>query len=374
MIYLDYAAHTPVHSEVLDCLIATESHYPANPNSAHPMGKDASAALLAVKESMASMLSVSPDELIFTSGASEANNLAIKGIAASYKEQGRHIISTCLEHPSVSGALTHLQSIGYEIDLVDIAESGQIDLLHLRELLRSDTILVSICAVDGELGVKQPIGEIKELLTEFPNCHLHTDATQAVGKTPFDCSLADCVTIASHKFYGLCGFGVLVKKKGTVLSPLMHGGAGDSVYRSGTPCLGLASSCAKALDLSLQTLPETARRITEYNLFLRESLARYPLLRINSTAASLPHFLNISVKGVKGETFRDALGEVGVCVSVKSACSVAGTPSRAVFAVTKDKKNALCSFRISLGTPTTKEELQEFLNLFDQCYTKLTTF
>jgi Cysteine sulfinate desulfinase/cysteine desulfurase and related enzymes len=373
MIYLDYTANTPADPAVLDCFCNIETEFFANPNSAHPLGTYAAEKMKQTTVSIAKMLSVLPEEIIFTSGASESNNLAIKGIALSYRENGKHIISTCLEHPSVSGALTYLQANGYEIDLVDITQKGEVDLSHFKELLRKDTVLVSICTVDSELGAVQPIAELKKILSDYPNCQFHTDATQAVGKMKVDFSLADCFTFAPHKFYGLNGSGVLIKKRNTVLSPLIHGGAGNSIYRSGTPCLALSAACEKALSLAVCSFEERIFRIQQQNVFLRQKLSQYPLVRINSTEKSLPHILNISVKGVKGEQFRTALGELGVCVSVKSACSVASTPSRAVLAVTKDKKNALCSWRISLSHLTTMEELHLFLEAFDQCYRQLTT-
>ena len=181
-IYLDYAANTPVDQCVLNCYCQAAVTYMGNPNSKHHTGLSAKEAISRATAHMAELLQVQPEELIFTSGASESNNLAIKGIAHTKRHTGRHIISTCLEHSSVSGSLTFLQEQGYEIDLVQIQEDGTIDLSHLKRLLRQDTILVSICAVDSELGTVQPISEISKILTGYPNCTFHVDATQAVGK------------------------------------------------------------------------------------------------------------------------------------------------------------------------------------------------
>ena len=183
-IYLDYAANTPVDQCVLNCYCQAAVTYMGNPNSKHHTGLSAKEAISRATAHMAELLQVQPEELIFTSGASESNNLAIKGIAHTKRHTGKHIISTCLEHSSVSGALTFLQEQGYEIDLVQIQEDGTIDLSHLKRLLRQDTILVSICAVDSELGTVQPISEISKILTGYPNCTFHVDATQAVGKIP----------------------------------------------------------------------------------------------------------------------------------------------------------------------------------------------
>ena len=184
MIYLDYSANTPVDEAVLQRFCEVERNCPGNANSRHAAGTAAKAAIDAATQSIARSLNVQPAEIIYTSGASEANNFAIKSIARLERHHGRHIISTPLEHSSVSGSLTALQEQGYEIDLVDIRQDGTVDLAHLKELLRPDTILVAVTAVDSELGVVQPVTEIAALLKDYPHCHLHVDATQAVGKLP----------------------------------------------------------------------------------------------------------------------------------------------------------------------------------------------
>lgn len=184
MIYLDYSANTPVDEAVLERFCAVERSCPGNANSRHQAGAAAKTAIDEATQSIARSLNVQPAEIIYTSGASEANNFALKSIARLERHHGKHIISTPLEHSSVSGTLTALQEQGYEIDLVDIKQDGTVDLAHLRELLRPDTILVAVTAVDSELGVVQPVTEIAALLKDYPHCHLHVDATQAVGKLP----------------------------------------------------------------------------------------------------------------------------------------------------------------------------------------------
>ena len=367
MIYLDYSANTPVDPAVLDIFVQTESRYGGNPNSNHPAGLAARAKLEQTTDSIAELLGVQPCEVIFTSGASEANNLAVKGIARTQRNYGKHIISTALEHPSVSGPLTWLQEQGYEIDLADIKRDGKIDTDHLRELLREDTILVAVTAVDSELGVIQPVHEISEIVHRYPNCRLHVDATQALGKIPFSFSGLDTASLAAHKFYGLNGSGMLFKRNGLVLDPLIHGGSGASLYRSGTPTLALAAALEAALRASLDPLSERQEKVAALNQTLRDALSRYPFVRINSPKDAVPHILNVSVSGVKGTKMQQVLSEHGVCVSVKSACSSEGTPSKAVFSVSRDRKNALSSWRISLSHLTTEEEIREFLAIFDRC-------
>ena len=371
MIYLDYSANTPADPAVLEAFLAAEQSFIGNPNSNHPAGQAARQEMARVTDSLASMLGLSPGEIIYTSGASESNNLALKGIAQASRHIGRHIISTALEHSSVGGTLTALQRQGYEIDLAAIRSDGKIDLEQLRELLRRDTILVSVCAVDSELGTVQPIRQIAEILRDFPDCRLHVDATQAVGKTELVLEGVDTMSIAPHKFYGLNGSGLLLKRKDLVIEPQIHGGSSSTIYRSGTPALALAVSVEKALKLALENQEQRIRCVSELNRELRAALSRYPQVRFNSPEDAIPHILNLSVTGVKGTAFQRALGEEGVCVSVKSACSADGTPSKAVFAVSRDRKNALSSWRISLSHLTTREELAQFMQAFDRCCHRL---
>jgi cysteine desulfurase len=373
VIYLDYSANTPADPAVLERFLQTEQTYIGNPNSNHPAGQAAREEMARVTDSIAQLLGVRPPELIYTSGASESNNLALKGIAQAARHKGRHIISTALEHSSVGGTLTALQNAGCEIDLVDIQRDGTVDLEQMEDLLRQDTILVSVCGVDSELGTIQPIREIAKLVEKYPNCSLHVDATQMVGKTDLVLEGVDTMSVAPHKFYGLNGSGLLYKRKGLVIEPQIHGGTSTTLYRSGTPALALAASTETALRLALEHQTERVAYVTELNRFLRQELSRYPNVRINSPENAVPHILNLSVTGVKGTVFQRALSAHGVCVSVKSACSTEGTPSKAVFAVSHDRRNALSSWRISLSHLTTRAEVEEFLQVFDTCYKELAT-
>lgn len=373
MIYLDYSANTPADPSVLEAFLDAERRWFGNPNANHPAGWAAREALADATVGIAELLHVQPSEIIYTSGASEANNLALKGIARMQRHLGKHIITTPLEHPSVSAPLTWLQEQGYEIDLLDVGRDGKVSFDHLRELLRRDTVLVAVAAVDSELGVVQPVREIAELLLAWPDCRFHVDATQAVGKLDFSFAGIDTVSLTAHKIYGPNGIGMLYKRGSVLLEPLIHGGTGASLYRSGTPTLGLAAALEAALALSMEAREERYAYVKELNKTLRSALSAYPKVRINSPEDALPHILNLSVSGVKGTVFRKALGEKGVCVSVKSACSTDGTPSRAVYAVSRDRRNALSSWRISLSHLTTEAETGGFLEAFDQCYKELTT-
>ena len=372
MIYLDYSANTPVDARVLEQFCAVERRCIGNANSHHQAGSAAKAEIDAATIKIASLLGVQPAEIIYTSGASEANNFALKGLARLSRHTGRHIISTPLEHSSVSGTLTALQEQGYEIDLLDVKQDGTVDLEHLKDLLRPDTICVAVTLVDSELGVVQPVQEIAAILKAYPHCHLHVDATQAVGKIPVSFEGVDTMSLTAHKFYGLNGIGLLIKRRNLALEPLIHGGESTTIYRSGTPTVALASSLACALDLAVTDLPRRVDHVAKLNAELRAALSTYPLVRINSPDHAIPHVLNLSVRNVKGTVFQRELDAKGVCVSVKSACSSDGLPSRAVFAVSRDRRNALSSWRISLSHLTTEDEIKAFLQAFDVCYRELT--
>lgn len=371
MIYLDYAGNTPVDPIVLERFCEIERGFIGNPNSKHIVGRNASEKMELVTKSIASQLDVKPSEIIYTSGASEANNLAIKGVARTYRHTGKHILSTCLNHPSANGALTSLQEQGYEIELIDVKPDGTINLEHLKESLRKDTIMVSICLVDSELGVLQPIEYIAEIVKQYPNCYLHVDAAQAVGKIHVDFTGVDLASISSHKFNGLNGSGILIKRENICLEPLIHGGSETTIYRGGTPTLSMAAATDLALQRALHNADKRIIHVDSLNKELLRILRKYPLVRINSTEKSIPFISNISVQGVKAGVFQKALSDRGVCVSVKSACSAEGTPSRPVYAVTGDKKNAMYSFRISLSHLTTEKELESFFEIFDCCYKEI---
>lgn len=375
MIYLDYAANTPADDAVLNSFMLAERELVGNPNSHHPAGEAARQKLAGVTEKIAELLGVLPSEIIYTSGASEANNLAVKGIALAHSQEGRHILTTPLAHPSVRGPLAWLRTQGFEVEMLQVGRGGQIDLAHLKAHLRSDTVLLAVTAVDSELGAVQQMSELIEIIKDFPHCRLHADATQAMGKIPFSLDGLHTASLSAHKFHGLNGSGLLFRRQGVTLEPLIHGsggGGGEGLYRSGTPTVALACALRTALELSLGSLEKHLSHVSRLNHRLREALAAYPLVRFNSPPDAVPHILNLSVAGTIGTRWQRMLGERGVCVSVKSACAADGAPSEAVLAVSGDRRNALSSWRISLDHETTDAELTEFLAVFDQCYRALT--
>lgn len=372
-IYLDYAANTPVDEEVIKTFNETTLKYFANPNSTHGLGQEVKSKIDEATHKILKMLEENTNlsennEIIYTSGSSESNNLAIKGVASAYRENGKHIITTFLEHSSVSSPLTYLKEQGYEIDLLNIDKNGKVDIEQLKSMLRKDTILVSICYVDSEVGIVQPIEEISKILKDYPDCFLHVDATQAIGKTKLNFEGVDMISFAPHKFYGLNGFGALLKRKGIVLDPLINGGGSTTIYRSGTPVVGQIIAMEKALKLAFENYQDRYNRVLEINNILKNEFAKYEDVKINSPIDATPFILNISVSGVKATEFKEKLEEYNVCVSIKSACTVTITPSRPVMTMTKDRKRAFSSWRISLSHLIKDEEINEFLRIFDKCY------
>ena len=371
MVYLDYSATTPVNKDVLDVYNKVCLEYPGNSNSFHKLGIKSKELEDKCTERIAELLGVKSKEIIYTSGSSESNNTAIKGICLKYQNRGRHIITTNLEHSSVISPLNYLVDLGFEVSFVNILENGLIDLEHLKTLLRDDTILVSISYVDSELGIKQPINEIGEILKEYPKCYFHVDCTQAIGKINVDFKNIDLASISAHKFYGLKGIGLLIKKENIVLEPLIHGGKSTTIYRSGTPPLPLIASLTKALELIIPNIDKNYAYITKLNNKIVTTLKEYSNVHINSTDNSIIQIINFSVLGIKAETFVHALEEYDIYISTKSACSDVHILSKSVLTLTKNKEYASSTLRISLSYLTTIEEVDYFLEKFDICYNKL---
>lgn len=371
MVYLDYSANTPVNEDVLDTFYKVMKKYLGNPNSLHSLGVSAKELIDASTEQIADILKVKKNEIIYTSDSSEANNLAIKGIALKYQNRGKHIITTSLEHSSIYGPLNYLQTLGFDIDFVDIHSDGTVDLDALKKIIREDTILVTINAVNSELGILQPINEIGKIIKNNSKAFFHVDMTQAVGKIPLDLTNVDLASFTAHKFFGINGIGCLIKKDKILLEPLIHGGKSTTIYRSGTPCTALIASMAKALRLAYKDVQENYDYVSKLNSFLKEELQKYKNVYINSTDKSIPHILNFSVVGIKPETMLHALERHEIYISTQSACSSTNAFSKAVMALTNSMDRAKSSMRISISHVTTKEELMKFLEVFDACYKEL---
>ncbi len=373
MIYLDYSATTPTSDEVLDSFNKASKTFFANSNSLHKLGTEAKRLEMASTEQIANILKVKPNEIIYTSGSSESNNTAIKGIADKYKNRGKHIITTRFEHSSIYGPLSYLEKYqDFDIDFVETDEYGRVKLDSLKSLLRDDTILVTICSVNSEIGIRQPIEEIGKIIKEYPKCFFHVDMTQSIGKEKIDLENVDLASFSAHKIFGIKGIGCLIKKENIQIEPLIHGGKSTTIYRSGTPQLPLIVSIAKALRLATEDLDQKIAKIKELNNYLKINLSKFEKVKINSNEYSIPQILNISVIGCKPETMQHALEEYDIYISTQTACAKGGEMSKAVFALTNDEERAKSSIRISISYTTTKSEIEEFIRCFEKCYERLT--
>lgn len=368
MTYLDYSATTPVNDEVLNTFNFVTKKYIGNPNSLHKLGVEAKNVINASTLQIAKLLNVKENEIIYTSGASEANNTVIKGIAYEYKNRGNRIISTRLEHSSIYGPLKQLELEGFKVDYVK-TNNGIVDLNDLEKLMDDDVILVSICTVNSETGLLEPIDEIGKLLKKYPKCFFHTDMTQALGKVKIDLKNVDLASFSAHKIYGLDGIGLLYKKENIHISPLISGGKSTTIYRSGTPCVGLIASLSKAIRLSLESLDKRYEYVSNLNNILKKELSKLDIT-INSNEFCIPHILNISINPVKPETMLHALEAFNIYISTKTACSTS-LESTSVFELTHDQILSRYSLRISLSYLTKMEEINYFIEKFSECLNEL---
>lgn len=369
MIYLDYSATTPVLPEVLNSYNKVTIDYFGNPNSMHSLGVKSHELLTSATKQISKILNIKEDEIIYTSGSTESNNLALIGLAMAKGKPGSHIIVSKFEHESIYGICKYLENNGFIIDYVDNTIEGVIDLENLKQLITKNTILVSICAVNSETGIRQPLKIIKQIINkENPNTIFHSDMTQAAGKVPINLNDVDMASFSGHKIYGPKGIGMLYKRSGVNIKPLLYGSNND--IRPGTPPLPLIVAFSKALRIAEEDLTSKEEKIKKYNEKICKYLEKYPNIKINKTKYSIPNILNISLMSIKPETFIHALEKHDVYVSSNTACS-SGKISAAVLNLYRDKVRALTTIRISLSYLTTTEEITEFLKIFDNVYTKL---
>lgn len=371
MIYLDYSATTPIGFEVLDTYNKTSKDFFGNPNSLHELGVKSKNLMNSATKQIAEILNINEREITYTSGATMSNNLAILGAAMHNHKKGHHIIVSKLEHPSIYAICDHLESLGFEISYVNNDEEGLIDFEDLKRLIREDTILVSICAVNSELGIRQPLKMIRQIIKkENPNTIFHSDMTQAIGKVSISMHDVDLATFAAHKIYGPKGVGVLYKSNNVAISPVLFGSGHTNMLNPGTPAVPLIVALSKAVRLATTDIEKRERFIERLNLKIVDALKKYNGVMINKTKYSIPHILNISLRNIKAETFLHALEEFEVYVSSNTACSSA-TLSTAVMAVYNDKVRASSTLRISLSHLTTTDEVNKFISYFDGIYRKL---
>lgn len=364
MIYLDYSATTPVNPEVLDSLVKVSKDYIGNPNSMHSLGVKSRALLKSATRQIADCLNVKMEEIIYTSGATEANNTALLGVALRYKNRGNHIILSKLEHPSEYVLANYLENLGFRISYVNNDSDGLIDLDDLKSLITDKTILVSIVGVNSEVGVRQPLKTIRQIIKkENPNTIFHSDLTQALGKVAINLNDVDLASFSGHKIYGPKGIGLLYKSEKVDIVPLIHGSSKDFPLRAGTPPLPLIVALSKAIRLCLIDLDKKELYVKKLNEKIVDDLSHYPNLKFNNTKYSIYNVINISLMDIKPESFVHAMEDHEVYISTNTACS-SGELSTSVMALYGDKKRAMTTIRISLSCNTTMDEVNKFLTFF----------
>jgi cysteine desulfurase len=359
MIYLDHAASTPVRPEVRSRMLPWLGEDGGNPSSLHAAGRLARRAVEDARERIAGRLDVSPKEIVFTSGATEANALAILGAAEALRSKGDHAVTTAIEHPCVLEAFARLERTGFAVTRVKPGASGLVEAADIRAALTPRTVLVSVMAVNNETGVIQRLKQIRELLP--PGVVLHSDAAQAAGKLALDPAVADLAAFSAHKIHGPKGVGALRVRKGVPLAPLFAGGGQEFERRAGTENVAGIVGFAEALDLACAGRADELRKAGA----LRERLER-GLLAVEGAALNgapeerLPHIVNVSFEGVDGEAAVLALDAEGVCVSSGSACASGGTePSHVLLAMGQPKARAKGGIRFSLSPFTREADIDE---------------
>ena len=368
IIYLDNAATAKVDPEVLDSYNQITLKYFANPSSIHSLGQEASRLLDKSREQILNVLKLTHHEVIFTSGATEANNLAIKGYCFANRTRGNHIITSASEHPSVLNTVLELQNFGYEVTVLPVNENGAVEVKTLKAAIKENTILVSLMMVNNETGAINPIKEVGEYLKKFPKIAFHVDMVQAIGKIPLDLENIDMFSIAGHKIHGLLGSGLLVKEKKIILKAINNGGGQENNLRSGTNTLALSASLAKALRIAVSNqakdyehVKTLSKRLLDY---LKDNQDKY---FINSHFEENPYIVNFSLLHHKASVVVEALSNRGIMVSSLSACQAKHEDySAVVYAMTNDLNIAHNTIRVSFGRDNTLEEVEDLIKNLEQ--------
>lgn len=377
MIYLDNSATTEPSQEVLNSFMQVSARFFANPSSIHQFGGESEKLLHKARMQAAGLLEVDPEEIVFTSGGTEGNNMVIQGIAQQYRNRGKHIITSEIEHPSVYDTCKNLERDGFDITYIPVNDQGCVAVEDVANAIREDTILISIMHVNNEIGSIQPIKAIGEIAAEHPKLLFHVDNVQGFGKVQLDikaCKIDFC-TISAHKIHGLRGNGLLYMNKARRIKPLMAGGGQESAKRPGTENLGGIVSMVKAMRLIQTRQQQSLSALKELGGYLRNGLEAIDEVMINSPRQpiSAPHIINFSIPGLKPEVVIHTLGEKGIFISTKSACaSKQMDDSRIVAACGHDRERSKSALRVSLSYDNTKTEIEHFLKQLNQAVTYLT--
>lgn len=373
MIYFDNSATTKPYPEALATYTEVATRIWGNPSSLHNLGSQATRILEASRKQIAELIGKKAEEIYFTSGGTEGDNWILKGVAFEKAPYGKHIIVSDIEHPAIKESAAWLKTQGFEVDYAPVDARGFVKVDALANLLRPDTTLVSVMAVNNEIGSIQPIHEIAALLEDRPTISFHVDAVQALAKVVTEVYLperVDFATFSSHKFHGLRGIGFVYIKEGKKISPLLTGGGQEKEMRSTTENVAGIAATAKALRLAMENQEAFASKTQQMKEVIRKELANYPDVTIFFGEDHFaPHILTFGIKGVRGEVVVHAFEEFDIYISTTSACSSkAGKPAGTLIAMGVDKSIAQTAVRLSLDLENDMSQVEQFLTKFKLIY------
>lgn len=373
MIYFDNSATTKPYPEALATYTEVATRIWGNPSSLHNLGSQATRILEASRKQIAELIGKKAEEIYFTSGGTEGDNWILKGVAFEKAPYGKHIIVSDIEHPAIKESAAWLKTQGFEVDYAPVDARGFVKVDALAKLLRSDTTLVSVMAVNNEIGSIQPIHDIAALLEDRPTISFHVDAVQALAKVATEVYLperVDFATFSSHKFHGLRGVGFVYIKEGKKITPLLTGGGQEKEMRSTTENVAGIAATAKALRLAMENQEVFASKTQQMKEVIRKELANYPDVTIFSGEDHFaPHILTFGIKGVRGEVVVHAFEEFDIYISTTSACSSkAGKPAGTLIAMGVDKSIAQTAVRLSLDLENDMSQVEQFLTKFKLIY------
>ena len=373
MIYFDNSATTKPYPEALATYTEVATRIWGNPSSLHNLGSQATRILEASRKQIAELIGKKAEEIYFTSGGTEGDNWILKGVAFEKAPYGKHIIVSDIEHPAIKESAAWLKTQGFEVDYAPVDARGFVKVDALSSLLRSDTTLVSIMAVNNEIGSIQPIHDIAALLEDRPTISFHVDAVQALAKVATEVYLperVDFATFSSHKFHGLRGVGFVYIKEGKKITPLLTGGGQEKEMRSTTENVAGIAATAKALRLAMENQEAFASKTQQMKEVIRKELANYPDVTVFSGEDHFaPHILTFGIKGVRGEVVVHAFEEFDIYISTTSACSSkAGKPAGTLIAMGVDKSIAQTAVRFSLDLENDMSQVEQFLTKFKLIY------
>ena len=374
-IFLDHAATTPTDPRVVEAMLPYFSDSFGNPSSIHSLGLDARTAVAEAREKVASLIGAASDEIVFTSGGTEADNLAIKGVAQANAQKGKHIVATRIEHHAVEESCRYLEKQGFKVTLVGVDQDGLVDPGDVEKAITPETILISVMHANNEVGTIEPIAEISNVARK-KGVYLHTDAVQTVGHIPakVDELGVDLLSVSAHKLYGPKGIGVLYVRKGTRIVSFLHGGGQERGLRASTENVPAIVGLGKAAEIAQAEMDAEAKHVTRLrNRLIKGLLERIPQVRLNGHPTKrLPNNVNVSIASVEGESLAVSLDLEGIAVSTGSACSSeAMEPSHVLMAMGVPVELARGSVRFSLGRENTDAEIDRVLEAFPRIVSRL---